>query len=518
MVLKKLLIIPTLLFLTFSPIYSAENRAFPQSEVYDHCIQPDYSGNNLASEISEFFFYWKNKYLTQAGSTPGGYYIKTTGSTQTALTVSEAHGYGLLTFALMAGDGQYADSEAKTIFDGMFHFFSDHPSRHGDNLMSWAIYTDNSGGEQFKRNSAATDGDLDIAYALLLAHDQWGSDGQINYLEEAQKVIADIKKWEMNNKNNMVMIADNEYWADPNLTVNDCPDIFYLSRCSDWMADHFRAYSKYTNDGFWDIAVDTIFSVYNYVIQNYSPSTGLTPGFVNQANHEPFAYGNNQENLEFTYDACRVPWRIATDYVHYESSKSKTILNKLSDWIISKTNGDPWEIKGGYTLAGNALVTWETNCFTAPLLCACMADKSSTAQDFLDEGWKAITYSTEDYYEDSINLLCMLLMTGNWWKPEAPTEITDKNTVKEHLDFSMSGRAIKNSITVSYSLNKSCSVTLNVYAINGKQIHSYKNDHRNTGNHTMTIALDNGTVSNGIYLGELTAGGERVFAKVNILK
>lgn len=105
MVLKKLLIIPTLLFLTFSPIYSAENRPFPQSEVYDHCTQPDYSSNNLASEVSEFFFYWKNKYLTQAGSTPGGYYIKTTGSTQTALTVSEAHGYGMVTFALLAGYG-----------------------------------------------------------------------------------------------------------------------------------------------------------------------------------------------------------------------------------------------------------------------------------------------------------------------------------------------------------------------------------------------------------------------------
>ena len=39
------------------------------------------------------------------------------------------------------------------------------------------------------RTSSATDGDMDIAYSLLLADKQWGSDGEIDYLKQGKKVI-----------------------------------------------------------------------------------------------------------------------------------------------------------------------------------------------------------------------------------------------------------------------------------------------------------------------------------------
>jgi len=39
---------------------------------------------------------------------------------------------------------------------------------------------------------SAADGDLDIAYALLLADRQWGSCGTVNYLLEAQRVLVDV--------------------------------------------------------------------------------------------------------------------------------------------------------------------------------------------------------------------------------------------------------------------------------------------------------------------------------------
>ena len=55
--------------------------------------------------------------------------------------------------------------------------------------MAWAQtknFTDIDG-------TSATDGDMDIAYSLLLANEQWGSNGKINYLKEAQLMIAAIK-------------------------------------------------------------------------------------------------------------------------------------------------------------------------------------------------------------------------------------------------------------------------------------------------------------------------------------
>lgn len=91
------------------------NKPFPQSIQFDHCMQPSHSQNKMTQDIHEYYEYWKDKYLTPTGSTPGGYYIKTTGSTSSALTVSEAHGYGMMTFALMAGSSPFGDPDAKKI-------------------------------------------------------------------------------------------------------------------------------------------------------------------------------------------------------------------------------------------------------------------------------------------------------------------------------------------------------------------------------------------------------------------
>ncbi|HHW22647.1 MAG TPA: hypothetical protein GXX26_07170 [Clostridiaceae bacterium] len=39
-------------------------------------------------------------------------------------------------------------------------------------------------------------------------------------------------------------------------------------------------------------------------------------------------------------------------------------------------------------------------------------------QDFLNAGWHLLTKVQQGYYGDSIALLCMLLVSGNWWPPE----------------------------------------------------------------------------------------------------
>lgn len=516
---KNIFQLSIIIFFTVVSSSFSTSKPFPQHIKYPHCTQPSIPDDKLAQDISEYYYYWKDKYLKPTGSTSGGYYIKTPGTTTSALTVSEAHGYGMMTFALMAGDNPYGDPDAKKIFDGMFKVFEDHPSRYGDHLMAWAFGSDGNGGETFGTNtSAATDGDLDIAYALLLAHTQWGSDGEIDYLSKARLVIEDIKTFEMNEKNHMVMIADNLYWADPNLQESDCPSIYYLSRCSDWMPDHFRPFKEATNDNFWDVAIDTVYSIYNHIIDMYSPNTALTPGFINYSNHAPYAYGNNNENLDFTYDACRVPWRMATDFVHYNKEEPKEIINKTSNWIMSSTNRDPWEIKGSYKLNGDPMVTWGTACFVGPMLTACMADKSSISQNFINDGWDVLTYDKEGYYEDSIKLLCMLLLTGNWWKPELSTTASlFKPSTNENLKLKVTTKSINNGLTVSYTLKNSSPVKFNLYSSNGRKIYSENKDSQKVGYNKLFIAFNNNSLSNGVYYGELVTPNERATLKINIL-
>lgn len=83
------------------------------------------------------------------------------------------------------------DANARNYFDGLYDMYVTHPSVNNKLLMAWQI----SQNEQLGNDGSATDGDMDIAYALLLAHYQWGSSGAINYLARARDLITNgLKK------------------------------------------------------------------------------------------------------------------------------------------------------------------------------------------------------------------------------------------------------------------------------------------------------------------------------------
>lgn len=69
----------------------------------------------------------------------------------------------------------------------MYRYFRAHPSEINPDLMAWQQA--DTGTEIIDINGvdSATDGDMDIAYALLLADSQWGSSGEINYLSQAKR-------------------------------------------------------------------------------------------------------------------------------------------------------------------------------------------------------------------------------------------------------------------------------------------------------------------------------------------
>src|SRR5215470_16972487 len=163
------------------------NRPFPQNLTYPGCIKPNnITQTDMNNSVKSHYDNWKKTYVRQSnGVTPGGgYYVfmKGTGGSGNEITTSEAHGYGMIIFALIAG----YDSQAKQYFDGMFNMFDKHRSKNNPNNMSWVI---DKSELPSKDQDSATDGDLDIAYALLLAHHQWGSNGNIDYLSQATKII-----------------------------------------------------------------------------------------------------------------------------------------------------------------------------------------------------------------------------------------------------------------------------------------------------------------------------------------
>jgi hypothetical protein len=130
-------------------------------------VGPSHVGQGAFDQrVRDAYDAWKAAYVRQ-DCDPGRYVVLA--ATQSgSLTVSEAHGYGMILAALMAGH----DPEARRVFDGLYAYFRDHPSVLTPNLMAW--YQKKSCASAEGADSAS-DGDLDVALALLLADRQWGS-------------------------------------------------------------------------------------------------------------------------------------------------------------------------------------------------------------------------------------------------------------------------------------------------------------------------------------------------------
>ena len=406
----------------------ALNHAFPSNIAYPGCIRPDHvSTHEMHRSVADYYAYWKARYLRLSnGNTPGGgYYIKadsTGGHTYPIKSNSEAHGYGMLTFVLMAG----YDAKAKAYFDGMFNMYDQHRSTINGELMSWLITQDEY---RWQDSDSATDGDFDIAYALLLAHDQWGSGGGINYLKEAKRIISrGIKPGDMSETTKRTMLGD---W-DRNR---------YSTRSSDWMAGHMRAFHAATQDSFWLEAADVVYDLIEGITASHSPATGLMPDFVVGSTPRPappgFLEGPN-DGLYY-YNACRFPWRLALDAAHNATPEARNALNRTLTWLKAKTGANPANIRAGYTLAGGNIRgnNYFTTAFASPLIAASVI--SSDHQRFLNAGWDIIKNRKESYYGDSINLLCMLFISGNWW---APGTQSVEDTLAPSIPAGLSGSSL----------------------------------------------------------------------------
>lgn len=389
----------------------AQNKPFPQAVSYANCIKP----NNVTqaamnTSVASYYDYWKGKYLKTLTTLSGGYYVKgeITGDADgyNPLGSSEGQGYGMVITVLMAG----YDANAQTIYNGLFKTARAFRSSINSNLMGWVVADATGAQGHF---DSATDGDIDIAYSLILAHYQWGSNGSINYLEEAKRMITNGLKVANVTSTNRLNLGD---W-DSKSALNTRP--------SDWMLSHLRAFYQETGDATWLTLINNLYSVYNSFTATYSPNTGLISDFVVKNPPEPAPQNyidEGPQTNEYNYNACRVPLRVVMDYALYGNANAYTLSNKMASWIISKTSGAPSAIRDGYKLDGTTRGSDPEAMFVAPFVAASVVNSSNQA--FLNSGWSYISTRKSGYYSDSYNLLCQLFISGNWWKPQAGSNAT----------------------------------------------------------------------------------------------
>lgn len=230
------------------------------------------------------------------------------------ITTSEGQSYIMLR-SLAIGD--------KKTFDLTYKWAKNNLQRE-DKLFAW-LWGKNSKGEyKILDGNSASDADVDIAFALLLAYEAWNDD---KYLQEALPIIKSIRSNEIKQIGSYtVLMPGVNQTSSEKIEINPS----YFSPYA------FKLFQKYDTANDWNCLVD---SSYYYLDEVTSKTnTGLPPNW--------FLIENGQISLEnsprsdFSYDAVRVFIRVYLDYLKTGDKRALPILEKSKFFI------DKWSANG----------------------------------------------------------------------------------------------------------------------------------------------------------------------------
>jgi len=399
-----LLLIPAMVL---PGISKAQQQPMVKTAYTAGTIRPNHkSAAQINADLGVVYDRWKKNYLTEDIGAKGQYYIKSQRSGP--VTVSEAHGYGMISLAYLS----WYDKDAKVYFDGMARFFKAHPSNGNKNMMCWQEGI-REGKVVSVGGSSATDGDMDIAYAFLLADKIWGSKGEINYKAEGLSVIEALMQSIVHTKFKTLKMGD---WA-----TSEGSRVSDGTRPSDFMLQQLKAYQKASGNKVWNTVVDSTYGIIRHIFANYSSATGLMPDFAERKGNQFVpAIGSLLEGKtdgSYSYNSARFPWRMATDYLITGDKRGLAQLRVLNAWVQKVSSGEPAKIGSGYQLNG-AVLDGRDNpdlAFQSPFMVSAMVDKDN--QQWLNKLWDNGLQKHNSYFGDSITLLCMIVASGNWFTP-----------------------------------------------------------------------------------------------------
>ena len=371
-------------------------------------VQPNHiSQQQQDGHIRSLYDVWKKNYLipVKVSTSPSVLYRVSAGKTKRKKSYSEGQGYGMLLAVLMAG----YDPHAQSIFDGLWLYSRKHQSRCNKRFMAYQVPVSRS------RSNSAFDGDCDMALSLVMADFQWGSTGHVNYSKEGRLLVESLLAKVVGKKSLLPMLGD---WVKQNgKKFNQ-----YTIRSSDIMPAHFKVFSHTSEDRKWLDVTRQVQSLVEAMQTKYSPQSGLLPDFIigySKTKYKP-AYPRYLESAydgHYYYNAARVPWRIGLDALLYQDPLSNLQLKRIADWVVRKSKNNPSNIRAGYELNGRGLKNGDylSKAFIAPFGVAAMIDSNN--QEFVNKVFDLCVTLPQDYFEDTVGLLCLLLITGNFWLP-----------------------------------------------------------------------------------------------------
>ena len=373
----------------------SQTQPFPANKSYLYGIA---ATNKSSQDAKNNYDIWKTNFVEDCANQRKR--IKFDNPSQ---TVSEGIGYGMLLSVYMAD---------KTLFDGLWLYYKD--NRNSNGVMNWRI----NGCSGVDGANGATDAELDVAFALIVADYQWGSTANINYKTDAKTLIAAVKAHEI--EANTFVLKPGDQFGGSQITN---PSYFSPA--------YYRAFGTFTNDvTFWNQVAAKSYAIINNNLTVNNAVGGLVSDWCTESGaYSSQAGGYNNAGKSYTYDAARTPWRIAVDYLWHGNADAKTYSKKSSDFVRINLGGSA-NIKDGYNQDGSLRGQWHNATFVGAFACAAMAGEN---QAHLNTSYTDLNNLNEpnSYFNQTLKTLYSFLLTGNFYLPPTATLSTENFDIEK---------------------------------------------------------------------------------------
>lgn len=368
---------------------------FPQNQRLPGCIYPTQAS---AEDVQRAFRAFRDEIVTSDGARG---FLRTrrpdTPDGAPNSTVSEGIAYGMIIAVAL-------DDQA--LFDGLWQYALAFSNTNG--LMSWYIAPD---GSEALGSGGATDSDEDMAWALVMAHRQWGGRGSLaeTYLSHAERHIERVWRFEVDHDRFEGMLLPGDEWRGQNVFN---PSYFapHQYRLFGEISGERAGFSRVVERGY-----EIVFKSLNDASKNRD--NGLVPAWCDASGKPVEAFPGAMTNYQT--DSARLPFRLGQDHAYHADPRAKQYLALVSRFfagIGANAIGD------GYHLDGSPYPdprTPQPNPGSAVFVgCAAVgAQHDARYQRFVDEAYARVRtgklLARSRYYNHCWTVLSLLMLTGN---------------------------------------------------------------------------------------------------------
>ncbi|MGI5841092.1 MAG: glycosyl hydrolase family 8 [Patescibacteria group bacterium] len=348
-----------------------------------------YVNNNFSNKSRPFSSYtllvsswerYKEKYINEDGRVIDFF--------QNNITTSEGQSYAMLRSVFV---------DDKETFDKVWKWTRENMKRPGDNLLGWKWGLSEDGEYGFLEDggeNSASDAETDIALALVLAKRRWGGN---EYQEEAKKILKDL--WEFNTDvilGERYLIAGNWARSTSEIVINPS----YFSPYA------WRIFNEIDEENDWSSLIDPAYDVLSQVGKDpldKESAVGLPPDWfsINREDGSIKPSTNYGLMSHYSYDAMRVPFRVALDYVWNDEKRAEKYLNESFERLGNYYKANQ-KLASSYSHDGQPLNHNESPTMYATALAYFLIDNPILADKIYEEKILRLYSNDENSFKDEL--------------------------------------------------------------------------------------------------------------------